>query len=320
MSELRWNPLIGEWVVYATHRQERTFLPSEEGCPLCPSRPGKPFSEIPVESYDIVVFENRFPSLRTPPPAPSVEGNELFPVMPGEGYCEVVCYTEDHYATLADLSPEHIRRLIAVWADRYADLISRPNVKYVYIFENKGKEIGVTLTHPHGQIYAYPFIPAVVAHRLEHEQSHFQKYGEPWGKTYINEEKRDGKRVIYENEGWIAFVPFFARFPYEIHILPKSLAPTLLELSETECSLMASCLKTVTLKLDNLFGFSMPYVMSLYQHPVNYTTLSIEFLPPYRSADKLKFLAGSELGCGVFINDTVPEESAERLRQVPPQG
>jgi UDPglucose--hexose-1-phosphate uridylyltransferase len=319
MSELRWNPLIGEWVITATHRQERTFLPDEQVCPLCPSLPGKPPTEIPLDSYDIVVFENRFPSLRTPPPVPSVEGSEFFPVMPSEGYCEVVCYTEDHHATFADLSPEHIERLIAVWADRYGDLISRPNVRYVYIFENKGKEIGVTLTHPHGQIYAYPFIPAGIARRLAYEEAHFQKYGERWAKTYLREEKKDGRRVIYENEGWLAFIPFFARFPYEVHVLPLSLAPTLLDLSEKERALMAICLKTVAIKLDNLFGFSMPYVMSLYQHPVPYTALSVEFLPPYRAPDKLKYLAGSELGCGVFINDSVPEESAERLRQAPPQ-
>lgn len=319
MSELRWNPLIGEWVITATHRQERTFLPDEEACPLCPSVQGKPPTEIPLESYDIVVFENRFPSLCSPPPLPSVKGSELFPVMPSEGYCEVVCYTDDHNATFSDLSIEHIRRLITVWADRYADLISRPKVKYVYIFENKGKEIGVTLTHPHGQIYAYPFLPSLIARRLEFERSHFQEHGECWGKTCVQEEMKEGKRLIYENNGWAAFIPFFARFPYEIHVLPKSPYPTLLDIGERERGEMADCLKKVALKLDNLFGFSMPYVMSLHQHPVEYTTLSVEFLPPYRAPNKLKYLAGSELGCGVFVNDSVPEESAERLRQTAPQ-
>jgi len=159
MSELRWNPLMGEWVATATHRQERTFLPPADFCPLCPTKPGGFPTEVPAENYDIVVFENRFPSLKADPPAPAVEGTELYPVRPGQGVCEVVVYTPHHTSTLAQESVEQIYQLVQVWTDRYRELGALPFVDYVLIFGNKGEAIGVTLHHPHGQIYAYPFIP-----------------------------------------------------------------------------------------------------------------------------------------------------------------
>ena len=159
MSELRWHPLLQEWVITATHRQERTFHPPPEYCPLCPTRDAAYPTEVPEPTYEIVVFENRFPSLLREPPAPAVAPTPFSPVMPAQGVCEVVLYTPDHHATLADLPLERIEQLIYVWRDRDAELGARPEVQYVFIIENKGREIGVTLSHPHGQIYAYPFLP-----------------------------------------------------------------------------------------------------------------------------------------------------------------
>jgi len=315
MSELRWHPFHNEWVITATHRQERTFFPPEDFCPLCPTKPGKPTTEIPEEDYEIAVFENKFPSLKSPPETPSVQSFGFIPVLPSEGFCEVVCYTSDHYATLADLPIPHIRKLVEVWKDRYEDLIHRPQVKYVYIFENKGREIGVTLSHPHGQIYAYPFVPFVIQTRLNAEKTHYEKTGKTLVRDWLEMELRENKRIVWHSEEWVALVPFFARYPYETHIVPKKNACTLSHMDERQLDSLPEAIKTVTQKLDRLFGFSMPYIKSLYQYPEEYSTFVIEFTPPYRTADKLKYLAGSEAGCGVFINDTLPEETAQRLRE-----
>ncbi|MCH8273939.1 MAG: galactose-1-phosphate uridylyltransferase [Armatimonadetes bacterium] len=314
MSELRWHPFLGEWVVTATHRQERTFFPPEGFCPLCPTKPGGPPTEIPCDNYEIAVFENKFPSLRTPPLPPEVGGSDLIPARPSDGVCEVVCYSPDHDATLAGLPLRQIRKLVRVWRDRYIDLIARPTVRYVYIFENKGKEIGVTLSHPHGQIYAYPFIPRAIGNRLDAERRHFERRGTRLAQDWLAEETKDGRRVVWESDAWIAVVPTFARYPYETHLAPKSHVPNLRALDDTGLDGLAEGLRVVTQKLDRLFGFSMPYIMSLFQHEADYTWLIVELNPPYRTADKLKYLAGSEAACGVFINDTLPEETAARLR------
>ncbi|MGB4267039.1 MAG: galactose-1-phosphate uridylyltransferase, partial [Limnochordia bacterium] len=177
MSELRWNPQLMQWVIVATHRQHRTFKPPKEFCPLCPTKPGAFPTEIPAENYEIVVFENKFPSLRTPPPEMGVQPSDLYPAAPAEGICEVICYSPDHYLTLGDATAEHIYNLIQVWADRYRELGSKPGIEYVYIFENRGDAVGVTLHHPHGQIYAFPFIPPVPKQELEAAKQHKEKHG-----------------------------------------------------------------------------------------------------------------------------------------------
>jgi UDPglucose--hexose-1-phosphate uridylyltransferase len=177
MSELRWNPWLGEWTATATHRQNRTFLAPADHCPLDPTRPGGFPTEIPESTYDIVVFENRFPSLSANPPAPTVEGSELYPVRPSEGVCEVVVYTPEHDSTLGRQPVEQIYKLVQVWTDRFAELGDLELVDYVFIFENKGEAIGVTLHHPHGQIYAYPFVPPRVKTEIEQSQKHFGKTG-----------------------------------------------------------------------------------------------------------------------------------------------
>lgn len=314
MSELRFQPFLNEWVIVATHRQERTFFPSDDYCPLCPTK-NKDFpTEIPFDDYEIAVFENKFPSLRTPPEKPVVNGSDIFPVAPSEGVCEVICYTSDHNKTMADLSENHIRKIVYVWRDRYEELISRPEVKYVYIFENKGKEIGVTLSHPHGQIYAYSFVPFKIQSRLKNEEIYFMENKRKLAKEWINYEIKEDRRIIWKGEYWVAVVPFFARYPFEIQIVPFSFSENILSLNKNELHELAIAIKVITVKLDKLFGFSMPYIMSMYQAEIPATSFCLEFTPPYRAKDKLKFLAGSESGCGVFINDTLPEETAEILK------
>ncbi|QUV83094.1 galactose-1-phosphate uridylyltransferase [Chloracidobacterium sp. D] len=319
MSELRWNPLLGEWTITATHRQERTFLPPANYCPLCPTQPGAFETEIPAPAFDIVVFENRFPSLQAVPPLPAVEGSALYPVRPAQGVCEVVVYTDRHTTTLAEESVERIRRLILVWCDRFAELGAREEVAYVYIFENKGEAIGVTLHHPHGQIYAYPFIPPRVARQLAQSRQHWARTGRDLLGDILVAEQDDGRRIVCENEAFVVFVPFFARYPYETLVVPKRQVTAIVDFNARERQLLAEILKALLVGYDRLFGFSLPYIMALHQRPTDgqdypYVRFYIEFLPPHRTAAKLKYLAGSESGAGAFINDTIPEETAPRLR------
>ena len=320
MSELRWHPFHRQWVITATHRQDRTFHPPPGYCPLCPTKDGGFPTEIPFADYDIVVFENKFPSLSTTPPEPSVEGTWLTPVRPSEGVCEVVCYSSDHDATFSSLPLSQIKKLTRVWTQRYVALDERPEIEYVFIFENKGKEIGVTLSHPHGQIYAYPFIPPVLKEELAAEREHWNEHGRPLMQDVIEEELADGRRLVWESDLFIAFVPSFARYPYEVYVAPKVHVRHIGDMDGAMLDGLAQALQVVARKLDALFGFSMPYVMAMHQEPTapgyEFAWLHVEFYPPYRTAEKLKYLAGSEAGAGAFINDTLPEETAQRLRSL----
>lgn len=318
MSELRFNPFRGDWTITATHRQDRTFFPPDDYCPLCPTRPDGFPTEIPTATYDIAVFENKFPSLSPHPPEPPVEGSALMPVRPSAGVCEVICYSEDHHATLAELPLRQVQKLVRVWQDRTRELSQRPEVKCVFIFENKGREIGVTLSHPHGQIYAYPFVPERYAADLERERRHLEATGNHLTADWLAEELADGRRSIDRHGPWISLVPFFARRPYEAWIVPNRHLDSLLTADDRELDDLAAAVQSLVQRFDRLFGFSMPYVMAVFQAPVapgyEYAWMRLEFYPPYRTADKLKYIAGSEAGMDVWINDTLPEDSAARLR------
>jgi UDPglucose--hexose-1-phosphate uridylyltransferase len=327
VSELRWNPLLGEWVATATHRQDRTFLPPRDHCPLCPTRPGGFPTEVPESNYDVAVFENRFPSLKPDPPPPAIEGTDLYPVRPGQGVCEVVLYSPNHSSTLATEPVEQIDKLVRVWTERYQELGRLDYVDYVFIFENKGEAIGVTLHHPHGQIYAYPFVPPRVARELDQSRSHHQSTGRCLLCDVINEERRDGRRIVAENRSFIAVIPFFARWPYEVHIYASRHLQALTDLDRDEQKDLAEIIKMVIVAFDRLFDLSLPYMMVMHQRPVDkgaydgshdgsypYYHFHIEFYPPLRTRTKLKYLAGSETGAGMFINDTLAEEKAAELR------
>ena len=321
MNELRWDPTLREWVAYATRRQDRTFLPPAEYCPLCPTRPGGFPTEIERESYDIVVFENKFPSFARDAGVPDEPGTPLTPTAPGRGVCEVVVYSDDHDATLASLGERRIRNLIEVWADRYGELGAREEVKYVFIFENKGEAIGVTLHHPHGQIYGFPFIPPRPARELQAAR----EYGEQNDGSCLHcdvlaQEQEDGRRVVVKGEHFTAFIPFYAHFPFEVHLYARRCAPSIADLDADERRDLASVLKRLLVGYDDLFGFSLPYMMVMHQAPTDgddYDDIAhfhIEFYPPNRTGEKLKYQAGSETGAGAFIMDVLPEESAETLR------
>lgn len=318
MSELRYHPFLDEWTITATQRQDRTFHPPDDYCPLCPTKPGGFPTEIPVGAYEIAVFENKFPSLSAPPPDPAVAGMPEAPVRPAAGVCEVVCYTDRHDLTFAQLPRERAEQLAAVWRERTIEIGARPDVEYVFVFENKGKEIGVTLSHPHGQIYGYPFVPARIRGVLDRERASREATGRTLSERWIASEMADGRRVVLQNRSFIAIVPFFARYPFEVWVAARAHLRSLAEMDRPTLADLADALHRVARAYDRLFGFSMPYVMAMLQEPAvpgyRDAWFRAEFTPPYRTADKLKYLAGSEAAAGVFINDTLPEETAARLR------
>ncbi len=325
MSELRWDPINRDWVITATHRQQRTFKPPADYCPLCPTEEGGFPTEVPEEDYDLVVFENKFPSLQPSPPDPAVAGSDLFPVKKAQGICEVVLFTSEHSCVMSRKPVSRFHKLIKVWRDRYRELGDKDFIDYVFIFENKGEEVGVTLDHPHGQIYAYPFIPPKIKKELTSSRQHLEQYGDCLYCEVLKNEKDDGRRIILENDSFTAFIPFSARYTYEVHIYANNHLPSFNDFSEKEERDLAELMKKLLMKYDNLFGFVFPYIMSIHQQPTDgsgkgYSHFHIEFYPPYRTEDKLKYLAGSEAGAGAYINGSLAEEKAEELRNVKIEG
>jgi UDPglucose--hexose-1-phosphate uridylyltransferase len=323
VSELRWHPLLSQWVITATHRQERTFLPPEDYCPLCPTRPGGFPTEVPAEDYDIVVFENKFPSLQRQPPEPAVAGNAVSPVLPARGVCEVVLYSPDHHASLPTMPLRRIANLARVWRDRTVVLGAREEIACVFPFENRGEAVGVTLHHPHGQIYAFPFVPPIVQKELDASTAHHRKHGRCLFCDAQQAELADGRRIVLEGERFVAWVPFFARYPYEVYLAPRRHQATMLDWSEADVEDLAVVLKGLLLKFDALFSRPFPYIMVCHQAPTDGADhpeyhLHFEFYPPLRTATKLKYLAGCEAGAGNFIMDKLAEESAAELRRAGP--
>jgi len=315
---MRWHPLRGEWVAYAAHRQERTFLPPPEYNPLRPgSDPAAP-TELPEGRYDIAVFDNLFPTLT----ATAHDPPELhIPTQPALGRCEVVVYSPDPDRSLAQLPIWHLDLLLAVLGDRTQKLGAEKTIRYVLPFENRGAEMGVTLHHPHGQIYAYPMIPPTPARMLECEQEHLRRTGTGLLTGLLASELEQRVRILYEGEHAVAFVPPWARYPYETWIAPKARSAFLHELDDDTRRDLGRALKVVLLKYDGLWQRPMPYVMAWYQAPTDGLShpechLHAEILPAYRTRDKLKYLAGTELGAGMFASDVLPEDAAARLAAV----
>ena len=318
LSQIRHDPLVDEWVVIAGHRQTRTHLPSLADCPLCPSRAGHP-TEIPDDDYDVAVFENRFPSLATPVlntgTAAPPEGDSPFAERPGVGRCEVVCFTSDHDSSFAQLTPARVATVLQAWTDRTRELSKLPGVEHIFAFENRGEEIGVTLGHPHGQIYAYPFVPPRALQMLAATERH----GSCIHCAAIAAEQEAGLRVVTESSQWVAFVPHAARWPFEVHLYPRRHVPDLTELNDAERAEFPLIYLEVLQRFDGVFGTQMPYIAGWQQTPVRQSRegghLFMEVFSIRRAPNKLKYLAGSEAAMGVFINDITPEQAAQMLRK-----
>lgn len=318
LSELRWDPFQKEWIITATHRQKRTFKPPKDFCPFCPEEGSDTHKDIDIE-YDIAVVKNRFPSLTEYPPDPEVESDDVYKTRKAEGICEVVLFTSDHDAVMSKEPLSKFIKLVKVWKDRYEQLGKKDFIDYVFIFENKGEEVGVTLNHPHGQIYAYPFVPPIIQKELESSKEHLEKHGKCLFCKILSKELKAEERIVSKNDSFTAFVPFYARYSYEVHIYSNAHLPSLEHFDRKQEEDLADMLKDILTRYDGLFGFEFPYVMALHQKPTTeggegYSHFHIEFYPPYRTEDKLKHLAGSEIGAGTFINNSLAEEKGGTLR------
>lgn len=307
-SHMRWHPLRREWVVYAAARQGRTFLPNVQDCPLCPTRDGTS-GEVPFSAFEIAVFENRFPAFTETKIEPSqARGVEL---AAAQGRCEVIVYSADHHASLATLPAERLVLLIEVWGARVRDMRER-GYPCILPFENRGEEIGVTLHHPHGQLYAFPFVPAQLRRAAEAQADR------PVMASLI--ESLDPALILHNEPEVLSFVPPFAMFPYEVWLTPRRRVSSPEFLSEGERHAMARGLRDAMRRLDGLFSKPMPYILTVQAAPAGFEEsfhMAIEIRPFRRDAGKLKFLAGVEQGAGIFLVDVLPEAAAQRLRSVP---
>ena len=306
---LRWHPFRRQWVAYAAARQDRTFKPAAAACPLCPVVEGRPVGEIPFETFDVAVFENRFPGLTAQADESSIPEGLPVRTAPSKGACEVVVYTPAHSGSLADIGQAAREILLAAWTDRYVDLLGRPEIQTVLPFENRGEEVGVTLHHPHGQIYAFPFIPPVVEETL-------RAFAEGASLEPLTE---DETYIVAQAESAAAFVPPFARFPYEVWIAPRRPLPGPWAFSPEEAAAFCALLGETVARYDALFDRVFPYILSLHAAPKGHEEgfhFHAQFYPLLRTADKLKYLAGVEQAAGTFLMDALPEDTAARLRAV----
>jgi len=320
-AHMRQDPLTGEWISIAAARQNRVFLPPADADPLAPQTAANP-SEIP-SSYDVAVFENRSPSFGpelADPDASSADALAslrrvgLERTLTSVGRCEVVCFSPEHEGSFGTLGVSRARTVIEAWAQRTAALSALPGVEEVFPFENRGREIGVTLPHPHGQIYAYPYVTP----RTERLLAAIDDYG-PSLMGDILERERNGPRVLLSGEHWTAFVPFAARWPIEVHLLPHRHVPDFAATSLEERDELASLYLRLLRGIDRLYDTPTPYIAAWHQAPVSErrddVRLMLQLTSPRRAADKLKYLAGSEAAMGAWIGDVTPEAQAGALRR-----
>lgn len=329
--EMRRDPLTGEWIPMASHRMHRTFLPAADSCPLCPARPGAAYSdgEIPDTDYDVVVFENRFPALLGVPeadPAWLVDGDPLWEARPALGRCEVVCFSAEHEASFADLPPRRVRTIVEAWVDRTRALAALPGVEQVFCFENRGREIGVTLPHPHGQIYAFGFVTPRTRTMLARAAEHAERTGRNLFRDVLDAERRAGTRVVLESEHWTAYVPAAARWPVEVHLAPHRDVPDLPALDDAERDDLARVYPELLRRLDRFFAddgsVPLPYIAGWHQAVLGagreLGRLHLQVFSVLRAPGRLKYLAGVESGMGAWISDTTPERIAARLQELAP--
>jgi len=329
--EERWHPLREEWIIMAAHRQNRPWsgetvprkvAPLPDYVPACYLCPGNVrVSGHQNDEYEhTFVFDNDHPCVGAHAPAPSPEPSGFYKNRPASGMARVVCCSPKHNLTVAELPAADIAELIKVWAAQTRELSARPEIASVLIFENKGIQVGVSNPHPHCQIYATNFVFKNIETEARASRDHLAETGRALFQDILTAERADGgSRLLFENDTAIAFLPYFARYAYEVYVAPKATHGGLIDLSDAEISDLAYALKHVLVKFDNLWQMPFPYVMVLHQAPSDGGDYAgfhfhIEFHPPLRKPDLLKYLAGPEIGGGNFVSDTLPEEKAAELR------
>ena len=318
VAEMRLDSLTSEWVSVAAHRHGRAFLPPANQCPLCPTT-AENLSELP-DKFDVAVFENKSPSFgpallpAVDPNYADVDGLALGATKKSVGRCEVVVFSSEHLGSLGALPVERVNTVIDALADRTEHLQSLPGVMQVFPFENRGQEIGVTLHHPHGQIYAYPFVTP----RTQKLLSSIERFGENLFADTLEFEQKS-ERTLIRSDNFTAYVPFAGRWPIEIHLLPHRHVQNLAQLTADERTELASVYRKLLGALDDIYETPTPYIAAWHQAPLieagKNVRLQLQITSPRRAADKLKYLAGSESAMGAFIADFPPEKTAAQIRE-----
>jgi len=313
MAELRYNPITRDWLMVASSRQNRPQMPAN-WCPFCPGS-----GRVPDGGFDVLRYPNDFPILSPNPPAPDDVAHGLFRTSPAYGHCEVLLYSDKHNARLADLPDAHVHKLAAMWREVYDDLSKDKKVKYIYVFENRGECVGVTMPHPHGQAYGYSFLPQRVALEAAGAKEYFDETDNCLFCDLLREELADGRRIIAENGHFSLYMPFAPQTAYSTHITSKRHIPTLAQMNEPELNALGEMVRDASAMYDALFDMPFPYMMCMLGAPIGqeyeeYFHFHIEFIPPMRSAEKQQFFASSETGAGAWGNPTCPEEKAAELR------
>ncbi len=313
MAELRWHPLIKDWVMIASNRQNRPQMPKND-CPFCPGS-----GKVP-DNYDVYMYPNDFPALSQTPPTPDPVATDFFKTAEAYGKCEVILYSPDHTKPIRELTDEHMLKLVDLWVERFNAMKADERIKYVFIFENRGEVVGVTMPHPHGQIYGYSFMPKKLCLELDSAKEHKEQTGKCLYCDLLENEVKERKRIIFENEYFTVFLPFFCEYPYGVYIMSKAHKGDITEFTAEERFALGATIRRVSGTLDSLFGTNFPYMMCMHNAPVNsgdtseYFHFHVEFFPPMRSDVKQKFNASSETGAWAHCNPTAPEEKAEELR------
>jgi UDPglucose--hexose-1-phosphate uridylyltransferase len=331
--EQRWHPLREEWVIIAAHRQDRPWigetvekaskkLPDyDAACYLCPGN--KRISGIQNPHYrQTFVFDNDHACVDWNAPDVQEIGHGIYKRRPARGIARVICYSPKHNITLTELATQEIVTVFREWQNQYIELGEHPEINHVLLFENKGEVVGVSNPHPHCQLYATNFVFKYIETEAKLCSEYYREKKRTLFQDIMKSEKEDGQRIIYENDSAIAFIPYFARYAYEVYVAPKESYMSLADLSDKELEDLSEVLKNVLIKFDNLWQIPFPYVMPLHQAPTDGKDHSgfhfhIEFHPPLRKPNLLKYLAGPEIGGGNFLSDTSPEEKAEELRSLP---
>ena len=331
--EERWHPLRREWVVISSHRDRRPWLGEtvdetsatrahyEPDCYLCPGNVRSSGQRNPQYS-GVFAFDNDHPCVSPNAPEPPSIADGVYRNRRAEGLSRVVCYSPRHDISLAELPHESVVELLVALQQEFRELSSRPEVRHVLMFENKGEVVGVSNPHPHCQIYATNFVFRTIELEAQAAAEYLEQTGRVLFEDIIAAEERDGSRVLSSSLHALAFVPYFARYPYETFVAPRAARANIAELAAEEVSHLATALRDTLVRMDNLWRMPFPYVMALHQAPVNSGPQSgfhfhIELHPPLRRPGLLKYLAGPEIGGGNFLNDTSPEEKAHELRSQP---
>jgi len=313
MAELHWHPFYEEWVVITPARQARPNLP-KTSCPFCPGSP-----KVPAQ-YEAIALPNDFPSLSLGAGEAGPAADPFYPSQPAQGVCEVVLYSSVHDQTLATLTPLQMDKVIALWTERYQKLGSLPEIQHVFIFENRGEPVGATIPHPHGQIYAYGFTPPRFEKEAAAQRRYLEQHKSCLGCAVAAEEIKHPERLVTQNQHWIASVPYYCRFPFEVQILPQRHAGCLTEIKPEESRGLNEILRNVARRYDALFGFPLPYMMWQHAKPTDggehpWHHFRVTFVSIQRAADKLKYFASVESASGTYLTDLSPEAMAEKLRK-----